>query len=580
MIKNVYGLLIYSLILFSFFSCTLPPSYSPENIDNILKKICKDEFNLDVRVWKKGETIWVYAPFKRLMDIDGNWDKKVSDDIRKISQALTRVILNMDRPLRFYSFVISDIEDAGVDIYRIGFIPDRIKFEMGLISFKEIQQRELYITINNPKALGDINGGHIQKYDIPIGEFIAALVRQRMDRYFTSSEEFLNNYLINSFYSEYAEGILDVTFDIEIKKDKKKNDFVLRKIESIVKELIETYSSFQNINKVIINDILNEKNQEIIFKPYRDKTDSIKYSEDKIENNISKKYKSAYYITLGNTYFKGKNFNDAILAYNKSVNINPYNSVGFAGLGNCFYFLNKHNEALINFRKALEIIPDNFEVNYRTGYIYMLLEKYNDALNFFNMAAKLSPNNFDVYRHMASIHLKFKEYEKSIANYKKAIDLNPNLPNVYYDLGIIYYDLKRYPESNANYKKAIDLNPNFFEAYYNLGINYILHEEYDEALKVYLKAVDIKPGSIITLERLGLIYVSLNRYENAISCFMKILDIEADNANAFLNIGLVYLRLKDYDKGKDNFLKAKEIFTNKKMYNEIKKMDMYLRQIP
>ena len=579
MIKNVCGLLTFSLILFVLSSCTLPPSYSPENIDNILKKICKEEFNLDVGVWKKGETIWIYTPFKNLIDKEGDWDKNVAEDIRKISQALTRVLLNMDSPPRFYSFVISDIEASGLDIYRIGFIPDKIKFEMGLISYKEMLERELYIPVSNPNALGDTEGNHIQKYDIPIEEFIAVLVRQRMESYFKSSDEISNNYLINSFYSDYSSGILYVTFDIALKKDKKNVISILEEIEKIVKELITTYSSFQDINKVLIKDIFNEKSQEIVFNAYKDKSNLTKYSEDKINNNINKNYTSDYHISIGNQHFKVKNYQEAILSYKKGIEINSFNSKGYLGLGNCFYLLNKPDEALINFKKCLEITPDNYEANFRIGYIYLSLEKYNDALRVFNIASKLNPVSFEVYQNKASIYFKLGEYEKSIEHYKKSIDVNPNLPDTYYNLGIIYYDLKNYEESNVNYKKAIDLNPNYFEAYYNLGINYIFHEDYENALKVYLKALDIKPDSIITLEKLGWIYWTLNQYEDVINYFKKILDIESDNSRAFINLGLAYSKLNNIDKARENLLKAKEIFINRNMTDEIKKLDEYLIQL-
>ena len=94
-----------------------------------------------------------------------------------------------------------------------------------------------------------------------------------------------------------------------------------------------------------------------------------------------------------------------------------------------------------------------------------------------------------------------------------------------------------------------------------------------------MKALDIKPDSIITLEKLGWIYWTLNQYEDVINYFKKILDIESDNSGAFINLGLAYSKLNNIDKARENLLKAKEIFINRNMTDEIKKLDEYLIQL-
>ena len=54
--------------------------------------------------------------------------------------------------------------------------------------------------------------------------------------------------------------------------------------------------------------------------------------------------------------------------------------------------------------------------------------------------------------------------------------------------------------------------------------------------------------------------------------------IDSENSDAFVSLGLAYTKLNKLDKAKENFLKAKEIFINKNMKDELKKLDEYLMQ--
>jgi len=133
--------------------------------------ICRNEFNIDVNVASVGETVWIYAPFKKLITEDGQWNQEALEDRRKIFLALGRVFLSMDNPPKFYCLLVSGIEGIGFDTYTIGFIPDLIKLNMGLISLGDWDKRIAFFSFPNPEALDDTQGKHMQAYDIQPDEF-------------------------------------------------------------------------------------------------------------------------------------------------------------------------------------------------------------------------------------------------------------------------------------------------------------------------------------------------------------------------------------------------------------------------
>ncbi|MCK4519801.1 MAG: hypothetical protein KAT96_01365 [Candidatus Omnitrophica bacterium] len=164
-----------SLLLFFLASCTIPPTYTRKNIKEAIQDVCWNEFNIKARAALTGDTIWIYAPFKKLVTEDGQWEEKSLKDIRQIFHSLSRILLSMDNPPKFYCLLAADIERVGIDTYTIGFIPDLIKFDMGFISMKERDERIAFFSFPNPKALGDTEGNHMQEYDISPDEFAGYL---------------------------------------------------------------------------------------------------------------------------------------------------------------------------------------------------------------------------------------------------------------------------------------------------------------------------------------------------------------------------------------------------------------------
>ena len=152
-------------------SCSTPATYSRKNIEKAIKIICRDEFGIEVKVSPAGETVWIYAPFKKLITEDGQWNQEALEDRRKIFLVLGRVFLSMDNPPKFYCLLASGIEGIGFDSYTIGLISDLIKFNTGFISLGDWDKRIAFFSFPNPQALGDTEGKHMQAYDIQPAEF-------------------------------------------------------------------------------------------------------------------------------------------------------------------------------------------------------------------------------------------------------------------------------------------------------------------------------------------------------------------------------------------------------------------------
>ena len=245
MVKNALKILLVSFIIIFLPSCTISSTYSRKNIKEAIRNICKDEFNLDVKVRFSGETLWIYGPFEKLVDQDGQWNKQAQSSRIKIFHALGRVFLSMDNPPKLYCLLISSVKGTGFDTYTIGYIPDMIKFDMGFISLKEREKRVVFLSFLNPSAIGDLNGDHIQEYDIPTGEFIAYLVRQNLEKNIKASVS-----------THYWANNLKVSFDINTTKLQEDSINFFDQVRKITKETLDIYNSSGDIAEIEINNLL------------------------------------------------------------------------------------------------------------------------------------------------------------------------------------------------------------------------------------------------------------------------------------------------------------------------------------
>jgi hypothetical protein len=257
-IKSLLKNLLFSFLISSLLACSeSPPTYSRKDIEKTIKELCKKEFAIDVKVTEVGDTIWVYAPMKNIANEKGDWNEKISKNIDRIYLSLTRVILSMDKRPRFYCFVVSDIK-AGFDLYYVWFIRDLVMAVHEFISRGEFQERRVVIYCLNPQALNDEKGKHIYMYNISLGEFIAALIKQNLEKKFTTPE-LKSNFAFNELESEYFKEKLTVRFNIGTKKAVGGSAKNAEEVEKTVKKFLKIYEYPQDIQEVEIYDTFAKK---------------------------------------------------------------------------------------------------------------------------------------------------------------------------------------------------------------------------------------------------------------------------------------------------------------------------------
>jgi len=87
----------------------------------------------------------------------------------------------------------------------------------------------------------------------------------------------------------------------------------------------------------------------------------------------------------GNTLSLQGHFEDAVDAYQKSIERNPNATVAHFNLALAYKNLNKPKKAAVAFEKAVELEPGNLDARYSLGNVYNHLERWEDAIAQLNI---------------------------------------------------------------------------------------------------------------------------------------------------------------------------------------------------
>jgi superkiller protein 3 len=202
------------------------------------------------------------------------------------------------------------------------------------------------------------------------------------------------------------------------------------------------------------------------------------------------------YRRLGRVYGETGRKQEAIAAYQKAVDINPYYWFNYNWLGVTCARFGEDEKALEAFRRVTELSPDGAPGYNNLGGAYLQLGRWNEAV---------------------------AAYRKSLS---KSLSAESN-PDAQSNLGVALYYLGMYSEAAKAMEKAVEMQPNrhdlaadLGDAYRQMGQRDKALAAYDTAIKLALKAYQVNSQDPSTLGGLAIYYAKkgdLNRAKDFIT---------------------------------------------------------------
>ena len=170
---------------------------------------------------------------------------------------------------------------------------------------------------------------------------------------------------------------------------------------------------------------------------------------------------TTYYGKIIQMYDEAGQYDKAIEAARKIIEINPKNELAVFNLGIMFLKLNRTDEAVQAFRDALALKPDYASAQYNIGYSYSLAKRWKESVEGFQKYTELAPDDPLGYLNVGVGLMMLKSFEAALEPLRKCIELKPDNAVAHYNLAIVYLNLKDDFSAREVYKTLLGLNPEY-----------------------------------------------------------------------------------------------------------------------
>jgi hypothetical protein len=234
--------LIFFLSCFLLAGCAdIKPTFTKEKAAESVIELCRKEYQIDVKAWLVGGTVWVYMPLPRIFGRDLLIDKSQLEKVNKVMIASSRVMLSMNPRPDFVAIVASDTREYGLDYTFITCIADILKLQNQFISRDEFLRRNIIKLTNDHRALGDTEGTHLNKKELSLEFFVSEQIIQRIHQHFSNEPQTKDKYKIEKVLVRFNGDILKVSYNIKLKEDQHSTVDVLKDIKKIIAYVVSAY---------------------------------------------------------------------------------------------------------------------------------------------------------------------------------------------------------------------------------------------------------------------------------------------------------------------------------------------------
>ena len=171
---------------------------------------------------------------------------------------------------------------------------------------------------------------------------------------------------------------------------------------------------------------------------------------------------------------------------------NEFSAIDYLNRGATYYRLGRFEEALVDYNRSIQLDPAFVKAYSNRGNTYSSLGRYEEALADYNQALQLDHTFSVAYNNRGFAYLELKQYENALHDFNRAIALDSEYAEALTNRGFIYEKLNHHKEALEDYKRAIAADPEFAKAYHNIGAFAFNHLGiWEDALLYFDKAAQL-----------------------------------------------------------------------------------------
>ncbi len=258
-----------------------------------------------------------------------------------------------------------------------------------------------------------------------------------------------------------------------------------------------------------------------------------KFGQDSKEAALRVDDKVLGHYVRGRLLYADGDLEAALAELAMAIETDPTLATAHATIGDIFRKKQDYSQAVHAYERACEANPYNFRNHYNCGTLHQILAK----------SAKMLA---DTQKHL----------RRAVAVYLRAVALNAEDYDAKLNLGVCYFRLGSLKEAEEYGKAAIKVAPELPFAYTNLGAVYEMQEKYFDAAGMYTASLERKAEQPTVEMNLAHVHVKQGKYNLAIDHYAQAAKLDPLSAEPIERIGYCYFFKQDHNKAIEQYHQA------------------------
>jgi arylsulfatase A-like enzyme/predicted Zn-dependent protease len=269
------------------------------------------------------------------------------------------------------------------------------------------------------------------------------------------------------------------------------------------------------------------------------------------------------YFTLGNLYFKKREFQNALDSFLHVLERRPRDAFTVINIVNSYMGMGEIDEADKFVMSIIDSLPPDSQLYYVLGNIKNLKEQFEEAIMYYKECIKLNPSSASAYSALGGVYVSQKRFDDAEQYLQKAHEINPTMRNLHYNLALLFEETGDLSKAVNEYKAELENIPHNFKACFNLSRVYRMMGDVLEEENYLNKTMELNPNFPMSYFYLARIYLNRNEdYDKAIALVEKGIGLKPDTKDLPLGYFLladIYNRLGQQAKSEEYVRKARTL---------------------
>jgi tetratricopeptide (TPR) repeat protein len=300
---------------------------------------------------------------------------------------------------------------------------------------------------------------------------------------------------------------------------------------------------------------------------------------------------------LARAYLKNNSLNQAKVALDQAISINPYYADAILVLadinlrsghseaviepmtrllkGNpelrpaalllaaAYGSLDRFDDAAVITGEQARLAPRDPQAQMAFGLTLRQAKRNGEARQVFEKAAELAPDSLWPIDQLIEIDLLEKHFDAARERIRRQFQKTPDSPAAHFFEGKILANEQKWDLAEVELQKTLRLDPNFAGAYDLLVQTYLANNKLPQALSELQTQLSKDPNDASALMMLALLYERTNDFIKARDAYERLLSINPNSLTALNNLACLYAdRLDDPGKAYDLARRARELQGN------------------